>query len=61
MGSTRVRVEGTVAKSVLEEFRRICELEVQRAEAEDKWEPNASRVLEMLLRKGIKAYKAERK
>ena len=58
---TKVRVEGTVAKFVFDEFRRVCELESQRAEAEDKVRPNSSHVLEMLLRKGIKAYRAEKK
>ncbi len=58
---TRVKVEGTVAKSVFDEFRRIHELEIRRAEAEDKAEPSVSHVLEMLLRKGIRAYKEDKK
>jgi hypothetical protein len=58
---TRVKIEGTVSKSVLQELRHICELEAEKADLEDKVQPTVSHVLEMLLRKGIKAYKRERK
>lgn len=58
---TRIKIEGTVSKSVLEELRRICELEAEKAELEDKVQPIMSHVLEMLLRKGIKAYKRQHK
>lgn len=58
---TRVKIEGTISKSVLEELRVILELEAKKAELEDKVQPTVSHVLEMLLRKGIKAYKRERK
>ena len=58
---TRVKIEGTVSKSVLQELRHICELEAEKAELEDKVQPTASHVLEMLLRKGIKAYKRQQK
>jgi len=43
-----------------EEFKRILSLEIEKAEAEDKVLPTVSHVLEILLRKGIKSYKAER-
>jgi hypothetical protein len=46
---------------VFEEFRKIYQMEVERAEAEDRAGPSTSRVLEMLVRKGIKAYKREAK
>jgi len=58
---TRVKIEGTISRAVFEEFKRIYELEIERAEAEDKAQPNISHILEMLLRKGIKTYKIERK
>ena len=58
---TRIKVEGTIDKVVFEEFKRIYAFEVERAEAEDRVQPSVSHVLEMLLRKGIKTYKAEKK
>lgn len=58
---TRIKVEGTIDRAVFEEFKRIYGLESERAEAEDKVQPTVSHVLEMLLRKGIKAYKMEKK
>jgi hypothetical protein len=58
---TRIKIEGTIDKGVFEEFKRIYELEIQKAEAEDKVPPSISHVLEMLLRKGIKTYKADKK
>lgn len=54
-------MEGTIDKAVFEEFRRIYQMEIEKAEAEDKAGPSTSRVLEMLVRKGIKAYKREAK
>lgn len=59
--STRIKIEGTVDKTVLEEFKRIMALEIEKAKAEDKVQPTISHVLEMLLRKGIKTYKREKK
>jgi len=58
---TRIKIEGTVDRAVLEEFKKIYELETSQAEAEDKVQPSVSHILEMLLRKGIKTYKSERK
>ena len=58
---TRVKIEGTISKSVLEELKQICELEAEKAELEDKVQPTVSHVLEMLLRKGIKAYKRQQR
>jgi hypothetical protein len=57
---TRIKIEGTIDKTVFEEFKRILALEIEKAEAEDKVQPTVSHVLEMLLRKGIRAYKAEK-
>jgi len=58
---TRIKIEGTIDKTVFEEFKQILVLEIEKAEAEDKVQPTISHVLEMLLRKGIKTYKRERK
>jgi len=57
---TRIKIEGTIDKTVFEEFKRILTLEIEKAEAEDKVQPTVSHVLEMLLRKGIKTYKTEK-
>ena len=58
---TRIKIEGTIDKRVFDEFKRIYALEIEKAEAEDKVRPGVSHVLEMLLRKGIRAYKVEKK
>jgi len=58
---TRIKIEGTIDKSVFEEFKRIYALEIKKANGEDRTEPSVSHVLEMLLRKGIKTYKNENK
>lgn len=58
---TRIKIEGTIDKRVFEEFKRVYELEVERAEVEDRVQPSVSHVVEMLLRKGIKAYGNGRK
>ena len=58
--ATRIKIEGTIDKAVFEEFKGIYELEIQKAEAEDRVQPSISHILEMLLRKGIKAYKLEK-
>jgi len=56
---TRIKIEGTVDKTVFDDFKEILRLELLKAKEADRAEPSASHVLEMLLRKGIKAYKAE--
>jgi len=58
---TRIKIEGTMDKTVFEEFKKIYELEIQKAEAEDKVQLSISHILEMLSRKGIKTYKTEKK
>lgn len=58
---TRIKIEGTIDRAVFEEFKSVYALEIEKAEAEDRVEPSVSHVLEMLLRKGIKAYKAEKR
>jgi len=59
--STKIKVEGTIDKKVFDDFKEIMEIEVDKARKDDRVEPNVSNVLEMLLRKGIRAYKAQRK
>jgi hypothetical protein len=46
---------------VFDDFKEIMEIEVEKAQEEDRVEPNVSNILEMLLRKGIRAYNARRK
>jgi len=58
---TRLKIEGTVDKAVFEEFKHVLAQEVQQAEDEDRAEPTVSQILEMLLRKGIKVYKTEKR
>jgi len=54
---TKIKVEGTIDRKIFEIIKEIYELEKREAEAEDKPEPSFSQVLEMILRKGSKAYK----
>jgi len=58
---TRLKIEGTIDKAVFEEFKHILAQEVEQAETEDRAEPTVSQILEMLLRKGIKTYKTEKR
>lgn len=46
-------------RKLCEEMELIHRLEIQRARAHDRTEPDWSNTLEMLLRKGVKAYKSE--
>jgi len=54
---TRVRVVATVEKKLCEEMELIHEQETNQAKDEDRVEPDWSNTIEMLLRKGVKAYK----
>ena len=58
---TKVRVVATVDRKLCEEMERIHDLEIDRAKAEDRTEPDWSNTLEMLLRKGVKSYNSNRK
>jgi len=44
-----------------EGFKRVYVLEVDGAEVEDRVQPSVSHVVEMLSRKGVKAYRNGRK
>jgi len=57
---TKIKIEGTIDRKVFETLKEIYETEKREAEAEDKSEPSFSQVLEMILRKGIKAYKVRK-
>lgn len=55
---TKVRIVATVDRKLCEEMELIHDKEVQRAKDEDRTEPDWSNTIEMLLRKGVKAYKS---
>jgi hypothetical protein len=59
--NTKIKLEGTIDKRVFDGFKEIMEIELKRAREEDRVEPNVSNILEMLLRKGIRAYRAQRR
>jgi len=53
---TKVRVVATVDRELCQTMELIHEQEVKRAKDEDRTEPDWSNTIEMLLRKGVKAY-----
>ena len=55
---TKVRIVATVDRKLCEEMELIHDKEVQRAKDEDRAEPDWSNTIEMLLRKGVRAYKS---
>jgi len=58
---TRIKIEGTIDKAIFDDFKEVLRLELLEARETDRAEPSVSHVLEMLLRKGIKAYKTEKR
>jgi len=54
--NTKLRVEGVVEKEVYEEFKKAYNKECMLALKNDRSKPSRSEVLEMILRKGLKAY-----
>jgi hypothetical protein len=58
---TKVRVVATVERKLCEEMERIHMQEIERAKAEDRVEPDWSNTIEMLLRKGVRSYRSNRK
>ena len=52
-------LQATVSEDVIRAIKRILELERAEAERSDRAKPSLSAIVEMLLRKGIKAYYAE--
>jgi hypothetical protein len=53
---TKVRVVATVDRLLCQQMELIHEQEVKWAKDEDRTEPDWSNTIEMLLRKGVKAY-----
>lgn len=56
---TKVRVVATVEKKLCEGMAHIHNLEIERAKAEDRTEPDWSNTIEMLLRKGVRSYRTK--
>lgn len=54
---TKVRIVATVDRDLCEDMERIHEGECAHAKGNDRSEPDWSNTLEMLLRKGVRAYK----
>jgi hypothetical protein len=55
--NSRIRVAATIDDRLLAEMRRIHVIEVAEAKRCDRADPDWSNTVEMLLRKGVKAYK----
>ena len=58
---TKIVLELNVDKKVVEDFNEILLKEQEIAEKNDKPTPNKSQIGEMLLRKGIRIYRDERR
>lgn len=54
---TKIRIVATVDEKLVAKMREIYELEIKIASEQDRVEPDWSNTVEMLLRKGVKAYK----
>ena len=59
--NTKIRVVATVEERIVREMRAIHDEEVKFAQGGDRVEPDWSNTVEMLLRKGVKAWRVERK
>jgi len=57
---TKIRVAATVEQRLLDEIRKIHECEIAFAVENDRVPPDWSNTVEMLLRKGLRAYKSAR-
>jgi hypothetical protein len=55
---TKVRIVATIDRKLCEEIELIHDKEVKGAKNMDRSEPDWSNTIEMLLRKGVKAYKS---
>ena len=56
--ATKIRVVATVDDKLVAEIKAIHEAEIMLAHEQDRAEPDWSNTIEMLLRKGVKAYKS---
>lgn len=57
---TKIKVQGTVESDVVKMFNEIFEEEKELAKANDRPAPTQSDILEILLRKGIRSYRASK-
>jgi len=55
---TKKRIVATIDDKLLSEIKNVHEAEVKSAEEKDRTIPDWSNTVEMLLRKGAKAYKS---
>jgi len=55
---TKIRIAATVEQRLLDEIKKIHECEIDFAVENDWVPPDWSNTVEMLLRKGVKAYKS---
>ena len=58
---TKIHVVATVEERIVREMRMIHDEETKLAQNGDRVEPDWSNTVEMLLRKGIKTWRVERK
>jgi hypothetical protein len=56
---TKIRVVATIDEKLVAELKSIHQKEIKIANNEDRVEPDWSNTIEMLLRKGVKAYKSK--
>lgn len=56
--NSKIRVVATICEKLCKEMKNIHEAEVKLAKESDRTEPDWSNTVEMLLRKGVKAYKS---
>jgi len=57
---TKIKVQGTVESDVVKAFNEIFAEEQQLAKDTDRPAPTQSDILEILLRKGIRSYRASK-
>ena len=56
---SKLAINVTIERSLLEDMKRIHDLEIKRARKEDRALPDWSNTCEMICRKGVKTYKKE--
>jgi hypothetical protein len=57
--NSKLAINVTIERSLLDEMKRIHAVETKRAEEEDRSLPDWSNTCEMICRKGVKTYKKE--
>jgi hypothetical protein len=55
--NSKIRIVATVCNKLCDQMKAIHEAEVEDAKTHDRVEPDWSNTVEMLLRKGVRAYK----